>query len=294
MRPVADLEKPIDLSFLRDRSVLVTGGVSGIGKLTATEFAKHNALVTVADINEELGKRFVEESRDSGIRINFVKTDVTDWNAQVHAFKSAIKFSGNNSIDVVVAVAGLAGGWFTAPEEDPPSLDTDPPQPPLSAPIFDVNAKGVYFTTKLAQHYFALQSTVKAKPTSTPRKSLILISSLAGYLETNAADYTASKWAVRGLFRSVRSKMEDLGYRTNLIAPWVMDTPMSKGLAEVCRKQGFPVGDARQVAQTVVRCATDDSICGKHSLHFDRLPSLRACLRPCCSSRCHKCFRSWR
>ena len=56
--------------------------------------------------------------------------------------------------------------------------------------------------------------------------------------------------------------MEDLGYRTNLIAPWVMDTPMAKQLAELCRQQGFPVGDANDVAAIAVRCASDDSICG--------------------------------
>lgn len=57
--------------------------------------------------------------------------------------------------------------------------------------------------------------------------------------------------------------MEDLGYRVNLIAPWVMDTPMSKSLADLNRKHGFPVGDANDVAKAVIRCAVDDDICGK-------------------------------
>ena len=135
--------------------------------------------------------------------------------------------------------------------------------PPGAAINLDVNAKGVYYTSKLAQHYFALPSLSQSTGTPAFRKSLVVISSLAGYLELRSADYTASKWAIRGLFRSTRSKMEDLGYRMNLIAPWVMDTPMSKGLAEFCRSKGFPVGDANDVAKAVIRCAADDTICGK-------------------------------
>ncbi len=190
-------------------------------------------------------------------------TDVTDWQSQINAFKSAITFSNRKSLDIVVAAAGVAGYPFIRQDEEPPSLERDPPLPPSADLTLDVNAKGVYYTSKLAQHYFALPSPSHPKATPKLRKCLVVISSLAGYFEIGDVDYTASKWAVRGLFRSARSKMEDLGYRMNLIAPWVMDTPMSKGLAEVCRTNGIPVGDANDVAKAVVRCVADDTICGK-------------------------------
>lgn len=185
-----------------------------------------------------------------------------DWQSQINAFKTAIGFSSRKSVDIVVAAAGIAGRSFVAEDEEPPSLEKDPPLPRTVSPIFDVNAKGVYYTSKLAQHYFALPPS---SPTNTAlgfRKCLVVISSLAGYLEISA-DYTATKWAVRGLFRSTRSKMEDLGHRINLVAPWVMDTPMAENLADLCRKRGFPVGDAHDVAKAVLRCAADDSISGK-------------------------------
>ena len=190
---------------------------------------------------------------------------MTDWQSQLNAFKSAINYTDRKSIDIVVAAAGVGGQPFVIVDEEPPSLERDPPLPPSVDLSLDVNAKGVFYTSKLAQHYFALPFSSQIKATPEFRKCLVVISSLAGYLELNAADYTASKWAVRGLFRSTRSKMEDLGYRVNLIAPWVMDTPMSKGLAELCRKEGFPVGDADDVVKAVVRCAADETICGKRS-----------------------------
>lgn len=190
-------------------------------------------------------------------------TDVTNWQSQVDAFKSAIQFGGRRSIDIVVAAAGVAGQTFVAKDEEAPSLEKDPPLPRSADLSIDVNTKGVYYTTKLAQHYFGLHPSSHTKAARKFRKCLIVMSSLAGYLELNSAEYTASKWAVRGLFRSARSKMEDLGYRMNLIAPWVMDTPMSKGLADTCRKKGFPVGDEHDVAKAVIRCAADDAICGR-------------------------------
>lgn len=265
---IADLGKTLDLSTLRGKSVLITGGASGIGALTAKTFAEHGARVTIADINKQQGENLVSMLKDKGLSINFVATDVTQWTSQVEAFKSAIAFSGSNSIDVVVTAAGLGGSDFISPNEEPPSLDKDLPEPRLAALTLDVNSKGVYYTSKLAQHYFALPSSTLKTADKSSRKSLILISSLAGYLELNAADYTASKWAVRGLFRSIRSRMEDLGYRVNLIAPWVMDTPMSKPLADICRQQGFPVGNAQTVANAVVRCAADDSICGQRAFRL--------------------------
>ena len=188
---------------------------------------------------------------------------MTEWQSQVDAFKSAIRFSGRESIDFVIAAAGVGGQSFIAQDEEPPSLEKDPPAPPTADSVFNVDAKGVYYTSKLAQHYFALPlSSPRNNPTPEPRKCLVLISSMTGYLKISATDYTAAKWAVRGLFRSTRSKMEDLGYRVNLIAPWVMDTPMAHSLAELCRNQGIPVGDANDVAKAVIRCAADDTIYG--------------------------------
>ncbi len=123
--------------------------------------------------------------------INFVKTNVTSWEAQVVAFKSAIKFGGQGSINIVCAVAGVPGAPFIMPDEEAASLEKDPSQPPLVDAVYDVNAKGVYFTTKLAQHYFGL---VGHEQTQLRNRALILISSLASYLEVNNVEYCSSKW----------------------------------------------------------------------------------------------------
>ena len=262
MGPIADLEKALDFSLLKNKTVLITGGVSGLGALMVIQFAQCGASVTAADINEQQGKAFVQELSEKGLHINFVHIDVIDWTSQIHAFKSAIAFGQRNRIDVVVAGAGVSGTWFV-PDKETPSLDRDPPLPVASDRAYDVNAKGVYYTSKLAQYYFTLPVASEDVESSSYRKSLVVISSVAGYLELNNSDYTASKWAVRGMFRAERSRMEDNGHRINLIAPWVMDTPMAKGLADICRNKGIPVGNPNNVTDAVVRCAVDESLCGR-------------------------------
>ena len=198
--------------------------------------------------------------------VNFVNTNVTSWESQIAAFKSAIHFSGRGSLDTVVAAAGIAGSMFNGGDGEAPSLDIDPPEPPMMGAVFEINAKGVYMTAKLASHYFRLPSNSTGLDSPRLRKTIIMIGSLAGYLEINSVDYTASKWAVRGMFRAMRSMVEDAGYRANLIAPWVMDTPMTVDFSRECRAAGVPVGDPRDVAKAALRCAVDDSICGLYPL----------------------------
>ncbi len=262
MRAIADLKKSLDFSVLDKKTVLITGGVSGLGALIATQCAQYGASVTAADINEQQGKAFVQELSEKGLHINFVHTDVTDWKSQINAFKSAVAFGQRNRIDVVVASAGVSGILFV-PDKETPSLEKDPTLPSASDRAFDVNAKGVYYTCKLAQYYFSLPEASEDDQSPSYRKSLVVISSLAGYLELSNSDYTASKWAARGMFRAERSTMEDKGHRINLIAPWVMDTPMSRGFADICRSKGIPVGDANHVTDAVIRCVADESICGR-------------------------------
>ena len=142
-------------------------------------------------------------------------------------------FLKTNSIDIVVGAAGVSGSPFVTQNDETPPLDKDPAPPAHFAANCDINAKGVYYTTKLAQHCFAILRSSANQPDQYYRRSPVLISSLAGCLDFDGVDYTASKWAVRGLFRSARPKMEDGRYRMNLIAPWVVGRPMAKSLADV-------------------------------------------------------------
>lgn len=196
-------------------------------------------------------------------RVHFGHTDVTSWGSQVNAFKDAIAFAGSGTIDIIAAVAGIGGKSFELfHEEARPSLEVDPVPTGSVDRTIDVNLKGVHYTSQLAHYYFGLPSTSSAN--STVRKSLTFVASVVSYCDfRQIADYSASKWGVRGLFRAIRTPMEEQGYRVNLIAPWIMDTPLIGDLKEFFLSNGFLIGDPKDVADTVVRCAAEDAIRGR-------------------------------
>jgi 5'-hydroxyaverantin dehydrogenase len=104
------------------------------------------------------------------------------------------------------------------------SLKEDP-YPPSTLSL-EVNLKGCFYTTFLALHYFRLKP--KSGVETAQDKSLIIVASLAGYLDdTHNTSYMASKFGARGVFRAVRQRAQaDLGVRVNLIAP--VRIPMGK------------------------------------------------------------------
>lgn len=195
-----------------------------------------------------------------------MKTDVLNWESQVAVFKAAIDYSPAKGVDIVVLAAGVTSSAFVDPSDEPASLDKDPTEPTLNA--INVNLIGLSYTTKLALHYF----TLKGSDGSTDQggKSLILISSLAGYVELPwTVDYQASKYGVRGLFKALRNNVPAMGVRMNLIAPWFIQTAMTTELWPMLEERGVTLAKTETAVEGVLRCAADDSISGK--LSFLRL-----------------------
>jgi 5'-hydroxyaverantin dehydrogenase len=191
--------------------------------------------------------------------VQFITTDVTSWTSQVAAFKAAIAFSPtHDTVDIVVASAGVFGDPFLAADEPAVSLESDPPAPNLVA--LKVNSIGSFYTAKLAQLYLKMP---KSGPSSEP-PSLILIASLAAYFDIPLmSSYTSSKYAVRGLFRSIRPLFADRGIRVNLIAPWIMETPLVVEWLKMFDAVGAPQGDSKQVVTAALRFADDKTVNGE-------------------------------
>ena len=58
--------------------VLITGGLTGIGRAAALAFAKNNANVVVAGRRDDAGKALAEELRSLGAQAEFINADVRD------------------------------------------------------------------------------------------------------------------------------------------------------------------------------------------------------------------------
>ncbi|KIW70025.1 hypothetical protein PV04_02336 [Phialophora macrospora] len=235
-----------DASALRDKSIIITGGASGLGLATATHFAKAGAYVTIADVQDIPGHRIAHDLNLQGHHVSYVHCDVTDWLSSVLAFKHAALFGPGGSLDVVGLFAGVAGDGGSLTDQvmmaAEPSLDPGhiPSEPTLSA--IRVNLEGLYKNAWLALYYMQLPpKTGYRRPFS---KSLILVSSLAGYSDMPGnTDYNASKFGVRGIFRGLRHTTSRLGVRVNLIAPFWISTPLSQQQMTEMASVGMMPGD---------------------------------------------------
>jgi 5'-hydroxyaverantin dehydrogenase len=187
-----------------------------------------------------------------------LQVDTTSWEAQLAAFKATLAWSSSR-LDIVVPSAGVSGllsrETFTSR-----SPTDDPPKPSTLA--LDVNLTGVYYTALLAIHYFQARVADKSfKP------QLCFISSLAGYGDLPfSADYSATKWGVRGMWRSLRGPrgVNSLGgVQANLIAPTFLRTAMTASFVEQLEQAGAKVGEVEDAVAGVLRAVADDEVDGE-------------------------------
>ncbi|KAH8803552.1 short chain dehydrogenase reductase [Xylogone sp. PMI_703] len=240
-----------DITKLKGKSVIITGGSSGLGAGYAKAFILAGAFVTNADINPNAD---LEGEKN----YQFCECDVTSWEDQLAAFKAAIANSPEKSLDIVVANVGIGGAdpLFTLEETD------EPTKPSLR--IININFIGVVYTSKLAMHYFNKQDASRDK-------SLILTSSLAGYVDmVGATQYQSSKFAVRGLMCNLRRAGR---MRVNLLAPWyirtsIMSDAIAKVIDDALTKIGSNWATIDDAVRACLRLAADPLVQGISSSFF--------------------------
>lgn len=265
--PPLDFSNIPDDSWVKDKTILITGGASGFGAGFLKRWAKAGANVIIGDVNVQKGDEIIRSlSKETGNRnLHFVQCDVTDWQSQVSFFKEAIRLSPHGGIDTVVANAGIVGHEKL---EQPLGLDVaNPPPPNLS--VINVNLIGVLYTAHLALYYLprnpgSNSANAKCEPADVHRdRHLLLIGSYASFIPLpGQALYGSSKHAVVGLFRCLRSTSFSQGVRTNLICPYFIDTPILSPLGRVILA-GSVVGAVEDVVEAATRLTADPRVVGR-------------------------------
>jgi NAD(P)-dependent dehydrogenase (short-subunit alcohol dehydrogenase family) len=138
----------------QQKSVIVTGGCSGIGLTMARHFASEHHRVTIFDVSpEETGQETARtlSSTYPQAKVTFKRCDVSSWDEQAAAFKAVYEEHGR--IDIVMANAGISEQGSTSAinlKEDTPS------KPRLK--VLDVNLTGVIYSKSLLR--VALKTTI--------------------------------------------------------------------------------------------------------------------------------------
>jgi NAD(P)-dependent dehydrogenase (short-subunit alcohol dehydrogenase family) len=124
----------------------------------------------------------------------------------------------------------------------------------------DINVTGLLYTTKLAMHYFRRQPVDISRD-----RCLIIKASLAGYIDMpSSPQYNTSKFGCRGLMRSLRRTSWKDSVRVNLVAPWIIATPIvPPGIAEILAATGTEFALEEDSAKAMLRIASDRTVNGE-------------------------------
>ena len=196
-----------NVSF-RDRTVLVTGASSGIGRETALAFAAAGAnLVLVARRAKALAS-VAAQARKFGAATLVAAADVTQPEAVTACFRKAVKRFG--TIDVVVNNAGVL---LPAKVVDLRGADLQR--------MLDVNLFGALYVMQEAVKVMREQG----------RGHIVNVGSLAGRRGFSPlGGYCATKFALVGLTEALRTELVGERIHVSLVLPGVVDTPMAAAI----------------------------------------------------------------
>jgi NAD(P)-dependent dehydrogenase (short-subunit alcohol dehydrogenase family) len=224
--------------------VLITGGLTGIGRATAIAFANEGALVVVSGRRDEEGQKLVSEIRKIGAEAEFVHADVRlDEDVRNLIDKTVARYG---RLDVAVNAAGTEGVPGPVMEQTAESY----------AATFDTNVLGTLLSMK---HELRVMLPQK-------NGSIVNISSTYGHTGAPGASvYSASKHAVEGLTKSAALEAAGTGVRVNVIAPGPIETAMLNRFTKTAeRKAGLAstvplkrVGRPEEIAQAIVFVSSD-------------------------------------
>ncbi|WP_374663596.1 SDR family NAD(P)-dependent oxidoreductase [Ramlibacter sp.] len=189
------------ISFgLAGRVCIVTGGAQGIGEACARRFARDDAQVVIADLDEARGQALAQEL--GGL---FVRCDVGD-RAQVEALVAAT-LQRHGRIDVLVNNAGIfrAADFLEVTEAD---FDA----------VLRVNLKGAFLTGQAVAREMARAG----------RGAIVNMSSVNGTLAIpTIASYNVSKGGINQLTRVMALALAEKGIRVNAVAPGTIATELA-------------------------------------------------------------------
>jgi meso-butanediol dehydrogenase / (S,S)-butanediol dehydrogenase / diacetyl reductase len=228
-----------------NRTVLVTGGGSGIGRVMAHRFAAEGAIVVVADQFQQRAELAAGEIEKAGGRAIAVKADVS-LSAEVDAMVALAERKGG-AVDVLVNNAAICTADDVA-SMDEAVWDKD----------VDVCLKGVFLCSRRV-----LPRMIER------RKGVILnISSVNGLAYLGNEAYSAAKAAVINLTQSIAVRYGPQGIRANAIAPGTIRTPIWQERIQKepnifeRLKRWYPlgrVGEPEDVANAALFLASDEA-----------------------------------
>ena len=188
---------------LEKKTVIITGGASGIGYATVEEFLRNGANVVVSDINPT-APEFADAKEGQLI---YVQTDVTSRESVKNMINKTVETFG--TIDILVNNAGINIPRLLVDEAGQYELDDI-----VWDKVMDVNVKGLYYCSQEAARIMLKNGN----------GVIINMSSECGLEGSEGQSvYAATKGAVNALTRSWAKELGKKGIRVVGIAPGILE-----------------------------------------------------------------------
>jgi 3-hydroxybutyrate dehydrogenase len=208
---------------LKDKSAIITGAASGIGKEIALVFAREGAKVAIADLNKDAAEATANEIRASGGQAMGVVMNVTDEQAVNDGVAAVVRAFGG--VDILISNAGIQ---IVYPIEEFTYADWKK--------MLAIHVDGAFLTTRAClPHMYK----------SGRGGSVIYMGSVhskeASMLK---APYVTAKHGLIGLAKVVAKEGAAHGVRANVICPGFVRTPLvEKQIPEQARELGISEDD---------------------------------------------------
>ncbi|MCZ4297960.1 SDR family NAD(P)-dependent oxidoreductase [Henriciella marina] len=197
---------------MENRTVVITGGATGIGFALARQFGADGARIILAEPRENRLQEACEALKETGTEANYKVCDVTDL-TQVEALAD-YAWQTYGGCDVLLNNAGVGSREKRLP--DVPMDDAHH--------IMNVNFWGVWHGCRVFGE--------RMKDQGTPAMIYNTGSENSFFCATNAAAYIASKHAVLGLTETFREQMPDF-ITVGMIIPGWVSTELTPGFEDV-------------------------------------------------------------
>ncbi|MFT3802619.1 MAG: SDR family NAD(P)-dependent oxidoreductase [Burkholderiaceae bacterium] len=237
------------MARLEGKRAIVTGAGSGIGRASATLFAREGAAVLAVDRDADGVEQTASAIRDAGgIAIGLALDAGDEADVQAYVQRAIDEFGG---FDVLYANAGVSGG-------DVPLFEQTTE---LWQQILRVNLIGPFLAIKHGGPFLVRQGS----------GSIVCTASVAG-LRANAGGgpYSASKAGVISLVQTAATSLIGTGVRVNAICPGLIETGMTRPVFDYARSRGTDgnlgqlnplqrAGQPEEIAAMALFLASDES-----------------------------------